>query len=141
MLGLLVVMRAVPDPPLKPTVDCCAVDHGVPSVARKVCSESRITGHRMRKPLRVRVHSRGINDERRRVRFPVRSKHLPTSRNHAFPSILDFARPFGIGADQMRATNKARRKTTARETVEYRMTPPDKNAIGRACPLDNPLDN
>ena len=89
--------------------------------------------------IQSRVHSRDIDDERRRVRFPVRLKHLPTSRNHALPSIFNLARPAGIGANQMRAAHKARRKTTSRETVESRTTSPDKNAIGRACPLDDTL--
>src|SRR5205809_7232014 len=122
MPGLLVVMGAISDPSLKPTIDCCAIDHGLLSISRKVCPECRITGHGMRDPLRLRVHSRGIDDEHRRVQLPVRPKHLPTSGNHALPAIFNLARPFGIGADQMRATNKARRKTTARETVESRTT-------------------
>ena len=46
-----------------------------------------------------------------------------------------------INADQMRAANKARRKTTSRETVESRVASPDKDAIGRARPLDDSLDN
>src|SRR5436190_8355551 len=141
MPGFLVVMGAISDPSLKPTIDCCAIDHGLLSISRKVCPECRITGHGMRDPLRLRVHSRGIDDEHRRVQLPVRPKHLPTSGNHALPAIFNLARPFGIGADQMRATNKARRKTTARETVESRTTSPDKNAIRRAGPLDDRLDN
>ena len=47
----------------------------------------------------------------------------------------------GISADQMRAANETRRKTTSRETVESRVASPDKDAIVRACPLDDPLDN
>src|SRR5262249_14993522 len=140
MPGLLVVMRADSGPSLKPTIDCCAIDHGLPSISWKVCPECRITSHGMRQPLRVRVHSRGIDDECWRVQFPVRPKHLPSSGNHAFPAIFNLARPFGIGPDQMRATNKARRKTTARKTIESRTTSPDKNAIGRAGPLDDRLD-
>src|SRR6266446_3892125 len=124
MLGVLVVIRAVSVQVSKPTIDCCAIDHGLLSISRKICPECRITGHGMRNPLRVRVHSRGIDDERRRVQLPVRPKHLPTSGNHALSAIFNLARPFGIGADQMRATNKARRKTAARETVESRMTSP-----------------
>src|SRR5215813_11521450 len=139
MLGLHVAIYTVQGPPLKPAIDCCAIDHGLSSISWKVCPECRVAGHG--KPRPVRVHSRGIYDQRRRVHFPVRPKHLPTSRNHALAFIFNLQRPFGIGADQMRATNKTRRKATARETVEYRMTPPDKNAVGRSCPLDNPLDN
>src|SRR6266478_6933526 len=141
MLGLPVVIRTVSGLSLKPTIDCCAIDHGLPSISRKVCPERRITGHGVRKPLRVGVHSRGIDDERRRVQLPVRPKHIPSSGNHALPAIFNLARPFGIGADQMRATNKSRRQTTARETVESGATSPDKNAIGRASPLDDRLDN
>src|SRR5438552_4179570 len=140
MLGLPVVIRTVSGPSLKPTIDCCAIDHGLLSIFRKVCPECRITGHGMRNPFRVRVHSRGIDDERRRVQLPVRPKHIPSSGNHALPAIFNLARPFGIGADQMRATNKSRRQTTARETVESGATSPDKNAIGRASPLDDRLD-
>src|SRR5262245_13858733 len=140
MPGLLVVMGTVSGPSLTPTIDCCATDHGLPSISWKVCPECRITGHGMRNPLRVRIHSRGIDDERRRVQLPVRPKHLPTSGNHAFSAISNLARPFGIGTDQMRATNKARRETTARETVESRTTSPDKNAIRRGRPLDDRLD-
>src|SRR2546430_5312419 len=95
----------------------------------------------LRDPLRLRVHSRGIDDEHRRVELPVRPKHLPTSGNHALPAIFNLARPFGICADQMRATNNARLQTTSRETVESRTTSPDTNAIGRAGPLDDRLDN
>src|SRR4051812_284267 len=41
----------------------------------------------------------------------------------------------------MRAADKARRKTPLGPTVESRPIPPYKNAIGRACPLDDSLDN
>ena len=75
------------------------------------------------------------------MRFPVRFEHLPTSRNRALPSIFNLAGPPGISANQMRAANKARRKTTSRETVESRVASPDKDAIGRARPLDDSLDN
>ena len=75
----------------------------------------------------VRNHRRHVDNERRGMRFPVRLKHLPTSRNHALPSIFNLAGPPGINADQMRAANKTRRKTTSRETVESRVASPDKD--------------
>src|SRR5262245_24549676 len=141
MPGLLVVMGTVSGAPLKPTINCCATDYGFFSISRKVFPECGITSHGMRRPLRIQVRIRSIDDELRWVQLPVRPKHVPNSGNHALPAIFNFARPFGIGADQMVTTNKARRHTTARETVESRTTSPDKNAIGRAGLLDDGLDN
>ena len=75
------------------------------------------------------------------MRFPVRFEHLPASRNHALPARFDLAGPLGISADEMCAANEAGRKATSGETVESRVTPPDKDAIGRACLFDDLLDN
>ena len=88
-----------------------------------------------------RSDRRYVDDEHRRVRIPVRLEHPPTSRNHALPSISHLTRPFSVGTDQMRAAHKARRKTTAGDTVELRRTPPYKDAIGRARPLDDPAEH
>src|SRR6202035_5815695 len=135
MLGRFVVMRAVSIPTSKPTIDCCAIDHSLHTISCKVCPERRISGHGMHAP--VRIESRRVDNEHWGMRFPVRFEHLPASRNHALPARFNLAGPLGISADEMCATNKARRKATSGEIVEPRITPPDKDAIGRACLFDD----
>src|SRR5207249_7008313 len=75
------------------------------------------------------------------MRFPVRFEHLPTSRNHALPSIFDLDGPLGISADQMVAANKPRRHPPVGETVQLGVTAPYKDMIARARPLDDLLNN
>src|SRR6266404_3532150 len=139
MLGRHVAAGAVSNPVLEPTIDCCAIDRDLRTISCKVCPERRIPGHGMHAP--VRIQSRRVDDEHWGMRFPVRLEHLPTSRNHALPSLFNLDGSFGIGAHQMRAANKARCKTTSREAVESWVTPPDEDAIGRACSFNDPLDD
>src|SRR4030095_9283553 len=89
----------------------------------------------------VRIHSRHVDNQHWGMRFPVRFEHLPTSRNHALPSLFNLDGPFGIGAHQMRAANKPRRHPPAGKTVQLGVTAPYKDMIARARPLDDLLNN
>src|ERR1700756_3820804 len=139
MLGLLVVIRTVSIPVSKPTIDCRAIDHGLPSISWKVCTKHRVSRHRMRRP--VRNHRRQVDYKRWGMRFPVRPKHLPTPRNHALRSIFDLARPGRVGSNQMCAADETRRHSPAGKTVELRGTSPDKDTIIRGRFLDDVLNN
>src|SRR5436309_5438137 len=139
MLGLLVVMRAVSDPPLKPTIDCCAIDHALHAISGKVCTKHGISRHRMRRP--VRNHRRQVDYKGWGMRFPVPPKHLPTPRNHTLRSIFNLARPGGVGANQMGAADETRRHSPAGKAVELRASSPDKDTIVRGRFLDDVLNN
>src|SRR5258708_672803 len=87
------------------------------------------------------IHGRYIDDERRRMRFPVRFEHFPTAWNHTLTSILSLARPVGVEANQMGTAHETRREPAAGKTVKLWVTSPNKDAIGRACSRNDLPDN
>src|SRR5215471_10530634 len=99
MLGLLVVMHAVPDPPLKPTIDYCAIDHALHSIVGEVVAKHGISRHRMRFP-EVTQRCR-VDNEHRGMCFPICLKHLPHPRKQTLPFVCHLTRPAGVGANQM----------------------------------------
>src|SRR5262249_21616077 len=109
------------------------------TISGKVRSKHGIPSHGVRFP--GVSQRRRVDDKHRKMRFPVCLKHLPSSRNQAFPFVCFVARPAGIRANQMRAAHETRRHPPARKTVELRQTSPDKDTIVRVRLLDDTLNN
>src|SRR5215469_2365959 len=99
MLGLLVVMRAVPDPPLKPTIDYCAIDRARHSIIGEVLAKHGISRHRVRFP--EVAQPRRVDNEHRGMCFPVCLKHLPSARQKALAFVCFLTRSTSVGTDQM----------------------------------------